>query len=74
MSQISREPPSIALLNFFLVHIAVANRLKLFLVEFRDFREGDIIEAYNMEEIETSIADVNKEAERKNNDDGAESK
>ncbi len=33
------------------------------IVDFRDFKEGDIIEAYKMEEIETSIAEANKEAE-----------
>ena len=30
---------------------------------FYEIREGDIIEAYKMEEIETSIAEANKEAE-----------
>lgn len=30
--------------------------------DYRDFREGDIIEAYTMEEIETSITEANKEA------------
>ena len=30
------------------------------IVDFRDFKEGDIIEAYTMEEIETSITDVNR--------------
>ena len=30
------------------------------IVDYRDFKEGDIIEAYKMEEIETSIEDVNK--------------
>ena len=29
--------------------------------DYRDFKEGDIIEAYTMEEIETSINDMNKE-------------
>ncbi|MBR4641321.1 MAG: translation initiation factor IF-2 [Selenomonadaceae bacterium] len=31
------------------------------IVDYRDFREGDIIEAYKMEEIETSIEDVNRD-------------
>ena len=31
------------------------------IVDYRDFKEGDIIEAYKMEEIETSIEDVNRE-------------
>ncbi|MBR0260605.1 MAG: translation initiation factor IF-2, partial [Selenomonadaceae bacterium] len=31
------------------------------IVDYRDFREGDVIEAYKMEEIETSIEDVNRE-------------
>lgn len=29
--------------------------------DYKDFREGDIIEAYVMEEVKTSISDVNKE-------------
>ena len=32
------------------------------IVDYRDFKEGDIIEAYTMEEIETSIADATKAA------------
>ena len=35
------------------------------IVDFRDFREGDIIEAYTMEEIATSIAEANKAAAEK---------
>ena len=31
------------------------------IVDYRDFKEGDIIEAYKMEEIETSIEDVNRD-------------
>lgn len=31
--------------------------------DYRDFKEGDIIEAYTMEEIATNISDVNKAAE-----------
>ena len=31
------------------------------IVDYRDFKEGDIIEAYKMEEIATSIEDVNKD-------------
>uniref|UniRef100_UPI0025FDA945 translation initiation factor IF-2 n=1 Tax=uncultured Mitsuokella sp. TaxID=453120 RepID=UPI0025FDA945 len=34
-------------------------------VNFRDFKEGDIIEAYTMEEIATTIADANKAAAKK---------
>ena len=33
--------------------------------DYRDFQEGDIIEAYTMEEIETSITEVNKEAAKR---------
>ncbi|MDY5329680.1 MAG: translation initiation factor IF-2, partial [Anaerovibrio sp.] len=29
--------------------------------DYKDFREGDIIEAYIMEEVKTSINDINKE-------------
>ena len=33
--------------------------------DYRDFQEGDIIEAYTMEEIETSITEANKEAAKR---------
>ena len=29
--------------------------------DYRDFREGDIIEAYTMEEIKTNINDINRD-------------
>ena len=35
------------------------------IVNFRDFKEGDIIEAYTMEEVATTIADANKAAAKK---------
>lgn len=35
------------------------------IIDFRDFKEGDIIEAYTMEEIATTIADANKAAAKK---------
>lgn len=35
------------------------------IVDFRDFKEGDIIETYTMEEIATTIADANKAAAKK---------
>ena len=35
------------------------------IVDFRDFKEGDIIEAYTMEKIATTIADANKAAAKK---------
>ena len=35
------------------------------IIDFRDFREGDIIEAYTMEEVETSITEANKAAAKK---------
>ncbi len=34
--------------------------------DYRDFRAGDIIEAYTMEEVETSIEDINAAAEKNN--------
>ena len=43
--------------------VAAGYECGISIVDFRDFREGDIIEAYKMEEIETSIAEANKEAE-----------
>ena len=33
--------------------------------DYRDFQEGDIIEAYTMEKIETSITEANKEAAKR---------
>ena len=33
--------------------------------DYRDFQEGDIIEAYTMEEIETSITEANREAAKR---------
>ena len=35
------------------------------IVDFRDFKEGDIIEPYTMEEVETSITEANKAAAKK---------
>ena len=43
--------------------VAAGYECGISIVDFRDFKEGDIIEAYKMEEIETNISDVNKEAE-----------
>ncbi|MBR1579593.1 MAG: translation initiation factor IF-2 [Selenomonadaceae bacterium] len=43
--------------------VAAGYECGISIVDFRDFREGDIIEAYKMEEIETTIADANREAE-----------
>ena len=41
--------------------VAAGYECGISIVDYRDFREGDIIEAYKMEEIETSIEDVNRE-------------
>ncbi len=41
--------------------VAAGYECGISIVDFRDFREGDIIEAYKMEEIETSIEDVNRD-------------
>ena len=41
--------------------VAAGYECGISIVDYRDFREGDIIEAYKMEEIATSIEDVNKE-------------
>ena len=38
------------------------------IVDYRDFREGDIIEAYTMEEIATDINEANKAAAKKRED------
>ena len=45
--------------------VAAGYECGISIVDFRDFAEGDIIEAYTMEEIETSIAEANKAAEQK---------
>ena len=45
--------------------VAAGYECGISIVDFRDFAEGDIIEAYTMEEIETSIAEANKAAEEK---------
>jgi hypothetical protein len=45
--------------------VAAGYECGISIVDFRDFTEGDIIEAYTMEEIETSIAEANKAAEQK---------
>ncbi len=42
--------------------VAAGYECGISIVDFRDFKEGDIIEAYVMEEIETSIAEANKAA------------
>ena len=39
--------------------VAAGYECGISIVDYRDFKEGDIIEAYKMEEIETSIEDVN---------------
>ncbi|MBR1397423.1 MAG: translation initiation factor IF-2 [Selenomonadaceae bacterium] len=43
--------------------VAAGYECGISIIDYRDFKEGDIIEAYKMEEIETSIAEANKEAE-----------
>ena len=45
--------------------VAAGYECGISIIDFRDFAEGDIIEAYTMEEIETSIAEANKAAEQK---------
>ena len=50
--------------------VAAGYECGISIVDFKDFREGDIIEAYKMEEIETSIADANREAEARHAAEG----
>ncbi len=45
--------------------VAAGYECGISIIDFRDFREGDIIEPYTMEEIETSIAEVNKAAAKR---------
>lgn len=40
--------------------VAAGYECGLTIAEYRDYKEGDILEVYTMEEVETSIADVNK--------------
>ena len=40
--------------------VAAGYECGISIVDYRDFKEGDIIEAYKMEEIETSIEDINR--------------
>ena len=47
--------------------VAAGYECGLTLKDYRDFKEGDILEVYEMEEIETSIAEVNAAAEEKEN-------
>ena len=45
--------------------VAAGYECGISIVDFRDFREGDIIEAYTMEEVETSITEANQEADKR---------
>ena len=45
--------------------VAAGYECGISIVDFKDFREGDIIEPYMMEEIETSITEANKEAAKR---------
>ncbi|WP_294157648.1 translation initiation factor IF-2 [uncultured Selenomonas sp.] len=45
--------------------VAAGYECGISIVDFRDFKEGDIIEPYTMEEIETSITEANKAAAAK---------
>ena len=53
--------------------VAAGYECGLSIVDFRDFREGDIIEPYTMKEIEVSIQDANREA-AKRREEAAEAK
>ena len=45
--------------------VAAGYECGISIMDFRDFREGDIIEPYTMEEIETSITEANKAAAKR---------
>ena len=45
--------------------VAAGYECGISIIDYRDFKEGDIIEAYTMEEIATDINEANKEAARK---------
>ncbi|MBR1694443.1 MAG: hypothetical protein IJ709_03435, partial [Selenomonas sp.] len=45
--------------------VAAGYECGISIIDYRDFKEGDIIEAYTMEEIATDINEANKEAAKK---------
>ena len=45
--------------------VAAGYECDITIKDYRDFQEGDIIEAYTMEKIETSITEANKEAAKR---------
>ncbi len=51
--------------------VAAGYECGISIVDYRDFREGDIIEAYTMEEVETSIAEANKAAAERRAEEAA---
>lgn len=53
--------------------VAAGYECGISIVDFRDFREGDIIEPYTMEEIEVSIQEANQEAAKRREEAAAES-
>lgn len=53
--------------------VAAGYECGISIIDFRDFREGDIIEPYTMEEIEVSIQDANREASKRR-EEAAEAK
>ncbi|MBR3722790.1 MAG: translation initiation factor IF-2 [Selenomonadaceae bacterium] len=45
--------------------VAAGYECGISIIDFRDFKEGDIIEPYKMEEVEVSIQDANREAAKR---------
>jgi translation initiation factor IF-2 len=51
--------------------VAAGYECGISIIDYRDFKEGDIIEAYTMEEIATDINEANKEAAKKHQAEAA---
>ncbi|WP_303840573.1 translation initiation factor IF-2 [Selenomonas ruminantium] len=51
--------------------VAAGYECGISIIDYRDFKEGDIIEAYTMEEIATDINEANKEAARRHQEEAA---
>ncbi len=52
--------------------VAAGYECGISIIDFRDFKEGDIIEPYKMEEVEVSIQDANREATKRREEAAAD--
>jgi len=60
-----KDPDSLRRFKDDVKEVAAGYECGITIKDYRDFQEGDIIEAYTMEEIETSITEANKEAAKR---------